>query len=544
MLYLIRIRIFNYISVNFISKFIFVSLVVLFTSTQSAAQVASFQFVNTSEMLTADIYVNGVLLADNLSAGTATPYLELTGAETHIALAPAGSLSVADSLITAVVNSVSGEYYSIVVLDDAGQPKLKIFSGLKSNSNSPDSIDMAFLHAAPGVPALNVVIRETGTMVVGDLPFGGVSVYSSYLPGDYYFDVKDAATASIISTYRIATQANEGDALSVIITGSSTSSTSLKLWLVSPDDGFVHPVDFAPIARVHYINVASETLDIYKNGTIFSNDATPGLAMPYKNIPADLPMSIAFCPAISTNPSNAYGFSAFTFENNKTYVAVSSGVVNSALYPLTMSFWDGAQEASTDANKTSVLFFNGSHLHPTLKIQEAGTEIFAYTDYTHFDGYKVLSGSVHTLDIVDSGNNLLGSFTLSLDTLFGKSITLYSRNSEVNGGLELWMTTAQGYYHRLYPATVKVADFTTPLSKYHVFPNPLGEAALLYFKADGQQGLVHQYQLCDLTGSIIHEGDVSSDGSGVLDLNGLGCGIYFLHLKAPNQQKLTFKIIR
>jgi Domain of unknown function (DUF4397) len=123
------------------------------------------------------------------------------------------------------------------------------------------------------------------------------------------------------------------------------------------------------VACVQFINNApNATLDVYKNGNRFVDDAPFRSAMPFKIVPAGLPMTIAVAAGNSTSANQALYQTTYTFENGKTYYATAIGVEGNAGTPLTLHINPNGRLEPLDAEKTAFSLFHGAAGAPAVDV--------------------------------------------------------------------------------------------------------------------------------------------------------------------------------
>ncbi len=515
------------------------------------AQTRPVQILNFSSALpSADIYVNGVKVAENLLSNTATPFLLVTAAagEAQVVVAPAGSSSIADSLFTLTANVGADEGYAFAIYDTpvAGEAGLMAFSGVSAESSDTSHIEVSFVHLAPFVAAVHVLVRDGG-MIVNNLGFSQNTAPIALNATDYYLDVKSALTLNIISTYRFSPQGSEGEIVYIYMVGDASTASSYRMYAVHAD-GFVYQIDFAPIATVQYINAASDTVDVYKNGTRFADNTAPGAAMPFKFVPAELNMNIAVAGPSSSNPQNAYGTFPFTFSNAGTYHAISTGRIVGTTYPLQMFFSDQARTRAQDTAAVDILFFNGAYLGSSaLSLHMDAAPFTSSAAYGEFTPYATANTGTHDFELVRATGESLGSFSINFETLAGEAITVFTRNATSDGTLEVWMALSNGTSSRIWAETVGITGLTDWLESITVFPNPMtGNTIYIRVPAEKEEPSL-RYSLLDMSGRVIASGQLhQTEFSTLLQIHtsSLPFGAYQLRMQDEEGHSKTFRLIK
>ena len=512
------------------------------------SQTIGVQFIHAAqgEMLdTVDVYVNEVRVVNDLPRNAASAFLTgiptQTGIPLQITLSPAESSSAVEGFFTQTLSFQENGLITIALIGEylsAASPLQCLVDPVAQTLSSDTSrTAVSFLHAASGAAAFDAVLRE-GDMVFGALGYGQFTPYLNLKPDDLFLDVKASGTSNILSTYRLSTGPYRGQAFRVFVSGDMSSAASLRMFAVY-SDGFVTPVDFAPVARVQYFNALTDTVDVYKNGTKFSNDAAPGAAMPYKYIPAGILMNISVSPYTSTNALNAYAKFASTFENTKTYAAVSAGIRDDALHPLQMFFYDKAREISVDTNSVGLLFFQGNPDWPMADVRLSQfNDLFSAVSYGDFKGYQHLDAAGQLkLRVYDFGSmTMLAEFApMDLTAYRGQSLTLFTKRGALLGSAELWAARADGSTFQM-AQTVGASEAAGAGAAVRVFPNPA--ASELNVEVLGlEAGSEIWYRAVDVRGRTVLMGSkmlTGRDGHFQVEVSSLSTGLYFLEINTPS----------
>lgn len=523
--------------------FLFVLLVVC---GQVMAQSARLQVVNLSTAIgAADIYFNGNKFKDDLNLNTATYFESVeAGSNASIVLATASSISVGDGIASFISDIKADSNYILVVYDNntvvPAIPALLLLKDIKTAASDLTKSDVVFVHAAPLVPSLNVVLRS-GAMIVGGLGFPNITPSISLPMDDNYLDVKAFGTTNILGTYRLSLQGTMGKVGHVFFTGTAQNATTLRLFVLY-DDGFLIQVDRAPVARVQYINALADTVDVFKNGTRFSDNTTFGGAMPYKYIPGELNMNIAVAPWESLNANNAYAVFPFVFDNMSTYTAVSAGSLTDPTYPLQMYFHAQSKEDAPDSNSVSILLFQGDYSDQTIRVEdELGNVLFDGVTYGSFSGYQTMTASSHSFKVYNALNNTLLYQTspINFTDAKGKSVTLVAADKDgKEGRTELWRVNTDGTSN-LLSSSVGILELNTHL--IYIAPNPVNGFMTIQSDLGHLGGEHNTYSIMDIMGRTIRTNASFSFGEKI-DLQDVANGTYILVVRA-GQYSATKKIL-
>lgn len=511
---------------------------------QVMAQSGRLQIVNLSTAIGAvDIYFNGNKFKDDVNVHTATSAEAIdAGLNASFVLAAASSISVADGMASFISDIKADSNYILVVYDNntvvPAIPALLLLKDIKNAASDPTKSDVVFVHAAPLVPSLDIVLR-LGGMIAGGLAFPKQTPSINLPIDDNYLDVKGAGTTNILGTYRLSLQGSMGQVSHIFFTGTVQNAATLKLFVLNADGLFA--VDRAPVARVQYINVLADTVDVFKNGTRFSDNASYGGAMPYKYLPGELNINIAVAPWTSFNSNNPYATFPFIFNNMGTYTAVSAGSLTDPSYPLQMYIYAQSKEVAPDSNSVGVLFFQGDYSDGTIRVEdEFGNILFDGVSYGSFSGYQTMTASSHSFKVYHTATNALLYQTspINFADAKGKSVTLVTAdNKGEEGHTELWRINSDGVSN-LLSSSVGLWEMNT----HHIYiaPNPAQGFVTIQSDLDDWGGDHNTYTLVDIMGRTIRSNANFSFGEKI-DLQGLSNGTYLLIVR-NGQYSITKKI--
>jgi hypothetical protein len=267
--------------------------------------------------------------------------------------------------------------------------------------------------------------------------------------------------------------------------------------------------------------------------------------MPFKNIPAGLPMSIAvtaFSNSSINVPQLPYGTFQFEFANTQTYLAVSAGRRGDQTHPLNLFFSEGAREKAANGDEVELCFFNAAYNHPSLQLLVIGETTMNAAAYGTASAYQSVQPLTYQALLADaSGAPVSDVFALHLDTLAGEVLHLVATYNKV-GAPEVWGVTSNGASARLYgnssATSALAADWQVTLS-----PNPATDHVLLagmptqsdrvQIAVLNQQGqfVYRQQQQCVAQAAF----------ATTIDTNSWPSGLYCLALRTDLGQMFTTK---
>lgn len=492
---------------------------------QNKIQIVSFLNSSATNNLV-DIYLDSDLILNDIHKASASSFLDLLPGKIYqVSVAPSTSASVNDTVYSMSFYLIQDEQYVIAFSGEVGNGGgvAHMFEPTaRTIATEPGHCDISFSNLADGKDPIDMVYRQGG-MIFGDLGYGESTLYLPFDTIEHYVDVKYTGTTNIIATYRLSLEGYPGQAFKVYALGNPALSYGFQLFAVY-GDGFVVPVDYAPLARVQYFNTLPDTVDIYKNGTRFSDNATPGGAMPYKNIPADFNFNIAVCPWTSINSSSPFGVFPFIFENNKTYSAVTAGTLTNPNYPLEMFFTDGRME-SAPVGRVGITFFNGVYGHPGLDLSITGAgadKDFGEVSYGSFTGYTWTDSAA--FDIVINAKNsandeVVFAQPVDLSGFAGQSVTyFFTRLAGVDSnyqGIVLWEAKPDGNTRWL--VTVGLPQISKNTG-WNIYPNPVSGGTLFIQIPENEDGQKN-WRLRNAAMQIVAEGRVDDGYTGVLPVS-------------------------
>lgn len=215
------------------------------------------QFINNSGDMgatTLDIYLDGLLLVNDLDFRSATSFLEIDPeASNVIGIAPGNSSDVFDSFELFPLGAVPGRDHVAVIngivstsgYEPATPLSLNVRTSARQVSASMEVVDVLFHHGSTDGPALIDISEETADLgtLVDDLGYGAFSSYVTLDVTDMTFQLRDGSGVPI-DTYEAAAETNhwEGLAITVLASGfeepgANSGGPRLGLWAAFPEGG-------------------------------------------------------------------------------------------------------------------------------------------------------------------------------------------------------------------------------------------------------------------------------------------------------------------
>lgn len=492
-----------------------------------------------------DIYMNGVLAFENIWYQEAIPmtkidaddslFLEFRWADADVSSPPIG---------TQIISLEKNKHY-FVALKNKAIPNTLILEPIVNVQNQMENMDttfseVTFIQAAFTTDSLNVLIRD-GEMIVSNLAYRNSSNLIKMRPEEYYLDIKSSKDlTNLIGTYRLSIQSYKGRRFNVVL----DSKEDNKLHLIAiMDSGLTFLVDFSPVCLVQYINVLPFTVDIFKNGSKFAENAETLQAMAYKHIPADIPMNIAIAPFENigvNNPVNSYVITQYRFENMQKYTAVSGGSVGDVLYPIKMMLFEGARDFALEKEKVEVRIINAIPSEDRIHISNGNQNWCNDLAYGQASPFIEVDPASYNVDFMVA-SEALSICNIDLTSYQGESLTILAT---INPSklIELWLIDHEG-------KRLKICERVSAYEPYEVsqevtvFPNPCTDFFTLHGLKEGSD--VYSVKIFNHMGKLVYEqNDFTSSPSGIsISVSPYSPGLYQCVVQFKNQMWSTIPFV-
>ena len=172
-----------------------------------------------------DVYLNNALLADDISPQQAIIFHDVPADRYpfYLYLVPSDApdrSSAFDSIRVELSGVEEGLGSGIVLtLDEDGDNHAVVLDDARNAASNPDGVDVAVIHAAPGLPPLDVTLmtEPEPTVVAGNFEFGQTSAYTEIeTPGTYNLIVAPSGSVDEAEVFSLALDA-PGEAYMVVI---------------------------------------------------------------------------------------------------------------------------------------------------------------------------------------------------------------------------------------------------------------------------------------------------------------------------------------
>lgn len=538
---------------------------------------------------TVDIYVNGLqgsTALNDLSFREASEFFDVqTGYPTVIALNGPGSTSADDQAIgkidfgTALMDG--GKYIVIAngladttgksgINPDAVDPSFTLVAlgpALESGSN-PSNTDIIIHHGSVDAPTVDIVARGIATLA-DDLTYLETSAgYISVPATDYIIDVKDASGTTTVKSYYAPLGSAAGVAAIAFASGflNPANGTPFGIWVALPT-GATFPLSEIASARVQVIHnsadAAAATVDVYVLDAIGDelaklDDVAFRTATAFLDLPSNIPLSVAFAPANSTDAGDAIAtIDIGSLTTDEKYIAIANGIISGSGYnpaqPFELHIFSGAREeaAQQGMSMTDVLVYHGSTDAPTVDIYEATAgELVNDAAYNDFAGYLSLPTDDYVVQVRDeTGTTTVASFQAPLATLGLEDAALTvlasgflnPANNSNGAAFGLYAALPSGGALVALPLFTSVNEQSVFIRNVKFYPNPTTELVNVDFALEKTSEV--RMNLFTTAGELVRSvqaGELAS-GNHTLraNISGLEAGYYMVQIEAGDKLKVS-----
>jgi hypothetical protein len=144
-----------------------------------------------------DVWVDGTLTKGFLEYSVASDYINLSAGTHQIQVHPTRGENVLAQLQVDVSPAV---HYTLGLTGLSTQNNLQLVSLTDDQSSSFLYAKVRFVNATPGMPAVDIAIANSGTVLVSNLGYQQSSGYIRVQPGVYDLEVRAAGTTTVLYT--------------------------------------------------------------------------------------------------------------------------------------------------------------------------------------------------------------------------------------------------------------------------------------------------------------------------------------------------------
>jgi hypothetical protein len=395
------------------------------------SQTARLQVIHNSADAAAsqvDVYLNGSLLLDNFAFRTATPFIDApAGTQITIDIAPASSLSVAESIASFPFTLTANETYIVVangIVSSSGYSpanpfNLYVYPLGREVSSDNGTTDVIVFHGATDAPVVDVnEITLGGATIIDGMAYGDFTGYLSLPVKDYGLQILPDDQSSVVVEYLspLSSLSLNGKAITVVASGflnpaANSNGPAFGLWVALPAGGALVELPVLEYSRLQVIHNSADALaeevDVYLNGNLLLDDFAFRTATPFIDIASDLIHEISVAPASSASVNDAIADFPVQFDADETYQVIANGIVSPTGYspaePFNLYVYPMAKESSGDNGITDINVFHGATDAPSVDVNEVtlgGATIIDGMSYGDFTGYLSLPVKNYGLQIL------------------------------------------------------------------------------------------------------------------------------------------------
>lgn len=501
--------------------------------TLPATPLARVQLLHNAPSAAIDVYTGNTRLLDNFEFRKATTFLNLPAKRPVVfGIAPESSQSAGAATVNFTMTFDSARAYlvsAIGILGGTPALDLAVNAAARESALTSGKTEITVLHGAIDAPAIDVDALLVANNLVAGLGYAQYSPYLAVAPEIQDLSLRAAGNPNVLGTYRADLSAWADQAICVFASGILNGSPALGLYALLRD-GTVLPLPAAPTARVQFIHNAPEaTVDLYGGSVRLYDNLQYHGATPFVMLPADRPVNLGFGGETSQSAGDAFVNFPRTFEGDKVYTVMITGL-------------DLSLQLYTDANtrekaQTSTLFdvqyFNGVPDAGNVNVVAySGDVAFSNVAYGVFAPYLSVPTVPHLVSI-QAGSNVE---TVVVEGMAGASGTVFSTGL-LNGApaFRTWMALADGTTYPL-PFFVGTQTLGERLTALQLSPNPA--SAVLTVRFDLKTAEKLGYRVRNGAGQLLRQGDWGLGDIGPsthsLEVADLPQGLYLLEIHAQS----------
>lgn len=541
--------------------------ILYFTTQNLHAQTAQLQLINNSadpSMQLIDVYVNDSLVADDIIFRGATTFMAYTvSSNLNIGIAPNSSTSVNDTLknfevllqpndtAIAIINGVLDTAQFAVNPDGiATALNILVHTNIRSAAINANQVDFIIVQNATDLVKSDFAIRDVKNLA-NDIIYSGSTNYDTTAAISFTLDIKPFANDSIIKSFQIDFSGMDGSAAVLLASGfqdpaANQNGPPLGFFAVFSNGAVIEyfPVSIAKLQAINNsADPALDSIDIYALGNLVVDNFHFRSATALFDVPGDIPLEIAVAPGNSTSVNDTIRSFTLTFQNGKNYVAIASGVIDTAAFApnpegadnsFKMVLQDALRWKAQNTTDFDFRFINGVTDAPSVDLKFSGGNVITdNAPYSTLMPYNIFTASgIYNIDITDSSNsNNYNSYQIVTDTIAGQSAVIFfsgfinPANNQNGSAYSLFAAFPQGKVIELNTVT-KVSELISG-NQLQLFPNPAHNFAAI--SINGANNGINKFEIFNVTGNLISENTFSGNKTQV-DLRKIESGIYLVEV--------------
>jgi hypothetical protein len=517
-----------------------------------------------------DVWLNQVLIADDLAFRSATAFLDVPAIE-QVTLAVKGpdSQDPYGPMFMKNYTLIEEETYIMVaegILSQAGfEPPVEfdvaLYTGAQEAANIVGRTDILVHHGSTDAPMVDIIEVGLGAgELVADLEYAEFSSYLELPTIDYILEVRDASDDDLLGTFRapLQTAGLENLAITVVASGFidpavNSDGAPFGLWAAIPEGGpMIELPQYVPSALVQLIHnspdAAASVVDVWLDDQMLLDDFAFRTATPFTYIPANNQITLAVCSSDSQDPGTPLWSQDYTLVEDEIYIMVADGIVSPEGYdpltPFTLSVYTGAALEAAEPTNIDVLVHHGSTDAPevTVDIHNLTTGLTQETieglAFGEFDGYVELPSDKFMISF--TGQDFTRTFEAPIDelNLEGQSLSIlasgFADPSVNSNGQAFGLLAVQ-----TDGTTIMLTDVTgideslVNAESVSIYPNPANNLVNISFELNSKENI--SLEIMDMTGRLVKSADLGKKNAGVynekVDIQGLNQGMYLLNIR-------------
>ena len=393
-------------------------------TTLPLVEFAQVQLIHNIPNIQVDVYIDDVLIVDNVDYRSASAFLEVR-ANKNLALEVKGAESTpADPPILAFDNvRFEALSSSLLVLGgdgtDTSPVDLFILKNALESTMQENQVRLGFFHGGTDVNPLSF-LGEQFEALATEVEFGRFRDYLSFTEDELVIAVRESSTERDLGFFGADLSSKKGQAGLVFSSGVVEDSQTFGLFIAFAD-GTVIPMQVLDFTRLQLVNNMpdSTNYDIYVGDKIWKEDLAYLEATPFMNVKANQSLSLSVVPVGEPLDSSIFVEDGITFVEDSTYQIFVNGQMEQFGYPVTIAINDQAKEFTSQDFALEVTAHHGSLATSVLKW--TGQDGMILVDNLFFGGFKEMT-SLSPLDQLIQINEevtsrRLGAFEATLSQL-------------------------------------------------------------------------------------------------------------------------------
>ena len=339
---------------------------------------------------TVDVWLNDMLLIDDFSYKTASPFIDApAGVDFDLSIAAPNSTDTTGALFRKTFNLPMNSTNVVVAsggLAGTGATAfdLRAYSGQEAATNQGmGQISLNVIHGVYDAPEVDIYeVQIPAGELIPDLEFGeDVGSYVDLAATDYNIQVRTQTGVAVAEFDANLTSLADSAAI-VLATGfldplMGAGTEPFGLIAVLPGGAVVQlPPKAVTPARLQIIHNSPDSLaavvDVWLNDTLILDDFNYQEATPFINVPGGVNFDVSIAAPTSTDTTGAIFRKSFLLPSNSTSVVVASGgLTEMGATAFDLRAYVGQEEAANQgAGEISLNVIHGSYDAPEVDIYE------------------------------------------------------------------------------------------------------------------------------------------------------------------------------